>query len=124
MVMEYMLQPESMLARKRDPSWSGVAYLAVHVAIPAVVCVFLGLLTPWQGFGVAALHFTVDGPFSRSMILLARVASIRKTMREPDHEKWPIQVQALEFALTAANEKAWYVTAHVLAIYAGMRLWA
>jgi len=123
LVLEYMLQPESILALKKSPTAKGLLVLLAHVAVPALACLALGLMTPVQAGLVVVLHAVFDGAIGTRLVVFTRVHSIYRAMSS-QYEEWPVQVQALEFALASSSERQWYLVAHLLAIYTGMNLGA
>jgi hypothetical protein len=123
-VFEYLLQREVTLAQKRTPTLVGFLRLTAHAAMPAAACAALGFATVWQAGAVMGLHIAIDSTFGAWLLSVLPVQSIHRTMSDPEHERWPIQVQALQFALSASSEALWWATVHALAIFAGMSTWA
>jgi len=119
LVLEYMLQPEPVIAMKRAPHLKGVAVLFLHVLIPVLVCLPFGLLSLWQALLIAVLHAILDGPLGVRLVVLTRIQSVHRALSS-SYEDWPMQVQALEFALCASSERQWYLVAHLFAVYVGM----
>lgn len=121
-VFEYLLQREVTLAQKRTPTLVGVIRLLGHASLPSLACAVLGVATVEQAAAMAVLHSVLDGSIGAWLLSVLPVQSVYKTMSEPEHERWPIQVQALQFALSASHEAAWWATIHILVVYAGMHL--
>ena len=119
---EYLLQREVTLAQKRTPTLVGAIRLSAHAAMPAVACVAVGVATYQQAAVIFGLHVALDSVLGARLLSALPVQSIYKTMNEPEHEEWPIQVQALQFALSAASEAMWWATVHAIVVYAGMRI--
>jgi hypothetical protein len=119
-VFEYLLQREVTLAQKRTSTVVGLLRLVAHAAMPAAACVALGVATIEQAGAVMGLHIALDSSFGAWLLSVLPIQSVYKTMSEPEHERWPIQVQALQFALSASSEAMWWATIHAVAVYIGM----
>ncbi len=117
---EYLLQREVTLAQKRTPTVKGMARLLAHAALPAVACVALRVATVEQAGFIFGLHVALDSVFGAWLLSVLPVQSVYRTMTDPEHERWPIQVQALQFALAASSEALWWATIHFCVVYAGM----